>query len=92
MALNRRLQNKDTAQELILDSDSDAHVSQGGICPYQSTSDSKGDDRTDTQWTDSTQFLHFEPVIHKFTGGSSAQGTQYKHKLFPTGHFMLLFS
>jgi hypothetical protein len=43
MALKRRLQNKDIAQELILDSDSDAHTSKNeDISPPQSDSDIEG--------------------------------------------------
>jgi hypothetical protein len=47
MALKRRLQDEDMAQELILDSDSDAHISEYDISP-QSDSDTEEDDRKDT--------------------------------------------
>jgi hypothetical protein len=56
MALKRRLQVEDIAQELILDSDSDVHAS--GDISSQSASDTDEDDRTNTgcrDWTDSTQ-------------------------------------
>jgi hypothetical protein len=35
MALKRRLQDEDIAQELILESDSDAHTSEDDISPLQ---------------------------------------------------------
>jgi hypothetical protein len=48
MALKRRLQDEGIAQELILDSDSDADTCQEDISPYTDT-DSAGDNRVDTQ-------------------------------------------
>jgi hypothetical protein len=71
MALKRRLQDEDIAQELILESDSDAHISEDDISPPQSDSD---EDRTDTgcrDWTNTIQSRPSVPVIHKFTGGPS---------------------
>jgi hypothetical protein len=46
MALKRGLQDEDIAQELILDSDSDAHMSEDDISS-QSDSDTEDDDRKD---------------------------------------------
>jgi hypothetical protein len=57
MALKRRLQDEDTAQELILKSDSDAHISEDVISPLQSDSDTE-EDKTDTEcrdWTNTIQ-------------------------------------
>jgi hypothetical protein len=69
MALKRRLQDEDIAQELILESDSDAYISENDISPPQSDSD---EDRRDTgcrDWTNTIQSQPSAPVIHKFTGG-----------------------
>jgi hypothetical protein len=58
MALKRRLQAEDSAQELILESDSDAHTSEVDISPPQSDSD---EDRKDTgcrDWTNNLDLLH----------------------------------
>jgi hypothetical protein len=57
VALKRRLQDEDIAQELILESDSDAHLSEDDISPLQSESDTE-EDKTDTEcrdWTNTTQ-------------------------------------
>jgi hypothetical protein len=57
MALKRRLQDEDIAQELILESDSGAHISEDDISPPQSDSDTE-EDRTDTgcrDWTNTRQ-------------------------------------
>jgi hypothetical protein len=54
MALKRRLQDEETAQELILESDSDAHISEYDISPPQSDSD---EDRTDTGCRDRTNTI-----------------------------------
>jgi hypothetical protein len=53
MSLRRRLQDEDVAQELILDSDSDAQIS-----PPQRNSDTEQGYRAETQtaqWIDSAQ-------------------------------------
>jgi hypothetical protein len=72
-ASKRRLQDKDMAQELILDFD--AHRSEDeDISPPQSDSDNEEDDRTETGralWPDSSQFCSSALVIHRFTGGPS---------------------
>jgi hypothetical protein len=47
MASKRRLQDKDIAQELIFDSDFDAHTYEDGILPPQSKSDKEEDDKTE---------------------------------------------
>jgi hypothetical protein len=57
MALKRRLQNEEIAQELILDTDSEAHISEDDVSPPQSGSDTQEDVRTGTgcrDWTDTT--------------------------------------
>jgi hypothetical protein len=93
MGLKRRLQDKDIAQELILDSVSDAHISEDDISP-QSDSDTEDNDRKDTgcrDWTDTTQSQPFAPVVHKFTGGLSGFrqneaphiNKEHFHALFP---------
>jgi hypothetical protein len=69
IALKRRLQDEDIAQELILESD--AHISEDDISPPHSDSD---EDRTDIgcrDWTNTIQSRPSAPVIHKFTGGPS---------------------
>jgi hypothetical protein len=74
MALKRRLQDDDIAQELILESDSDAHIAEDEISPPQSDNDTEEDDRTDTgcrDWTNTTQSRPSAPVTHKFTGRPS---------------------
>jgi hypothetical protein len=53
MALKRRLQEKDVAQELILDSDSDKQLSEDNISLSLSATDIDSDNRSDSmQWTD----------------------------------------
>jgi hypothetical protein len=69
MELKRRLQDEDIAQELILESDSDGHISEDDISPPQSDTEQ---DRTDTgcrDWTNTIQSRPSAPVIHTFTGG-----------------------
>jgi hypothetical protein len=73
VALKRRLQDEDIAQEPILESNSDAHTSEDDISPLQSNSDTEHD-KTDTEcrdWTNTIQSRHSTPVIHKFTGRPS---------------------
>jgi hypothetical protein len=73
MALKRKVQDEDIAQELILESDSDAHISEDDISPPQSDSDTE-EDTTDTgcrDWTNTRQSEPSAPVIHKFTGRPS---------------------
>jgi hypothetical protein len=95
MALKRRLQDKDIAQELILESDSDTHISEYDISPPQSDS---YEDRTDTgctDWTNTIQSRPSAPVIHKFTGGPSGlikNETPHINKdSLPLSVFMLFF-
>jgi hypothetical protein len=98
IASERRLKDEDIAQELILDSGSDAHTNEDEISPPQSHSDNKGDDRTETgctQWTDSTQSQPSVPVIHRFTGDPSGLRQKKAHDInkdsSPLSIFMLLF-
>jgi hypothetical protein len=46
-------EDEDTAQELILDSDSDAHISEDEILPHESNSEKE--EKYYTQWNDNTQ-------------------------------------
>jgi hypothetical protein len=67
--LKRKLKNKDIAQELILDSDSDVYISYDDISS-QSDSGSEEDSRTDTgcrDCTDTRQSWNSALVVHKFT-------------------------
>jgi hypothetical protein len=99
MYLKRRLQDEDLAQELILESDSDAHISEDDISPSQSDSDTEEDDRTDTgcrDWTNARQSRPSAPVIHKFIGGPSGlrqnKAPPHKQRFFVTERFHALFS
>jgi hypothetical protein len=69
MAFKRRLQDEDIAQELILESDPDTHMSEDDISPPQSDSDEDWTNTGCSDWTNTTQSRHSAPVIHKFTGG-----------------------
>jgi hypothetical protein len=98
MALNRRLQDKDIAQELILDTDSEAHISEDDISPPQSDSDTEEHDRTNTGCRDWTYITHSRPsapVIHKFTGGPSGlrqnEAPHINKDSSPLSVFMLSF-
>jgi hypothetical protein len=97
MALKGRLQDEDIAQELILDTDSEAHISEDDISP-QSDSDTEEDDRTDTgyrDWTDTSQSRSSSPVIHKFTGKLSGlrqnKAFHINKDSSPLSMFMLFF-
>jgi hypothetical protein len=62
MALKRRLQDEDIAQELILESDSDAHISEDDISPPQSDGD---EDRTgQTQNAKTGPTLYNLDILH----------------------------
>jgi hypothetical protein len=59
--------NTKTAQELILYSDSDAHISEDEIFPHENHS-KKEEMKTDSiQWTDNTPSQPSAPLIHRFT-------------------------
>jgi hypothetical protein len=99
MALKRRLQDKDIAQEVILESDSDIHISEDDISPPQSDNDTVENDRTDTgcrDWTNTRQSRPSAPVIHKFTGGPSGlrqnEAPHINKDSSLLSVFMLLFS
>jgi hypothetical protein len=93
MALNRRLQDEDIAKELILESVSDAYISEDDISPQRDS----GEDRTDTgcrDWTNTIQSRTFAPVIHKFTGGPTGfrqNEAPHINKDFATERFHALF-
>jgi hypothetical protein len=82
-----------TAQELILDSESDVHTSNDDISPPQSYSDNEENNRTETGctwWTDTTQSRPTVPMIHMFTGGLSGlrqNKAPTMNRLFHTGRF-----
>jgi hypothetical protein len=95
MELKRRLQDEDIAQKLILESDSDGHISEDDAYPPQSDTE---EDRTDTgcrDWTNTRQSRPPASVIHKFTGGAQWVQTKlctpHKQRLFATEHFHALF-
>jgi hypothetical protein len=68
-----KLQEQDTAQGLILDTDSNKQLSEEDISPCDINTDSDKADtiQTDsTQWTGCTQTQPSAPVIHGFAGGA----------------------
>jgi hypothetical protein len=69
MALKRRLQAEDRAQELILESDSDAHIYEVDISPPQSDSD---EDRTTQDAETGPTFSTFCTCNTQFTGGGGS--------------------
>jgi hypothetical protein len=90
MALKRSLQ-EDIAQQLILDTDSEAHMSKDDISPPQSDSDTEEDNKIDTgcrDWTDTTHSRPSASVIHKFTEGPSELR---QNEAPPLSVFMLFF-
>jgi hypothetical protein len=59
-----------TAEEFILNSESDVHTSNDDISPPQSGSDNEEDDRTETgctEWTDSTilTFCTYDTQVYR---------------------------
>jgi hypothetical protein len=52
MALKKILQDKDIEKELILDNNSEAHISEEDISPPESYSNTEEDSRTDTAYRD----------------------------------------
>jgi hypothetical protein len=86
MALKRRLQDEDIAQELILESDSNAHTSEDDISPLQSDSDTE-EDKTDTECRDLTntiQSRHSAPVMTQvYGGGGGGEGGETKFGVPP---------
>jgi hypothetical protein len=92
MALKRRLQDKDIAQELILESDFDTHISEDDISPPQSDSD---EDRTDTEcrdWTNTIQSRPSAPVIHKPNGLKQNEAPHINKDSSPLSIFIVFFS
>ena len=79
--------------ELILESDSDAHLSEDGDICVQNGSDTGNTDTYITQWSDNTYRWHTVPLAHKFTGDSSGlQRTVTRHRYCcPLSVFMLFF-
>jgi hypothetical protein len=97
MALKTILQDEDIAQELILYSNSDAHISDDDISP-QSDSNTEEANRKNTDcrdWTNTTQTLSPMPMIHKFTGEPSGlrqnEAPHMNKDLSPLSTFMLFF-
>jgi hypothetical protein len=85
MSAKRTVADKDIAQELFLDSDSEDEL----------TSHDSDSDQDDTQWTDNKRPRRGAPVIHRFTWGPSGMRqnqapTVNKHST-PLSVFMLFF-
>jgi hypothetical protein len=98
----RTLEEEDIAQELFLDSDSDAHDSEDELWSPDSVSDHDSDRESDrdgtrpgdAQWTN-TRSWRGAPIIHRFTGDPSGlrqsqAPTVNKHST-PLSVFMLFF-
>jgi hypothetical protein len=87
---------KNITQELILDSNSDAHTSEDKDISPPQIKRVKGEDKTETHytgWTNSTQYQPSAPRILMFTGGPRGfRGNEAPHisRLFPTEHFHVL--